>query len=268
MPNRAVTPLVLELGNMGPATWELYTHFKPKKVRYVHSVVSYLDILGFRELIETKRAGEISRIVRILAESVKPSPIFGAEKIKFTKFSDTVLRSIPATDHFARNFIFELRSLLIAQIALISEGIPLRGSITIGDVVQSWGIVYGPAVVKAYGLASQKDSPPRIIVDKDALASIETAVEEDKLGLELAALLKEDGPIYYLDYLGACESEFNVPEQEFPLFLQIHRDFIRKGLAKYESVPHVLTKYQWLESYHERTLRERFGADGPKHLRV
>src|SRR5258708_18191832 len=119
---------------MGFATWELlYRHLKPGKVRYTRSIVSYLDILGFRELVETRTAGEISRILRILAESVEPDPIFKSERIQFTRFSDTVIRSMPETRHYPHNFIFELRSILHAQIALIPQGIPIRGAVTIGS---------------------------------------------------------------------------------------------------------------------------------------
>ena len=81
---------------MGFASWELlYRHLKPGRVRYIRSIVSFLDILGFRELIETRTAGDISRALRMLAESVEPNPLFKSEKIHFTKFSDTVIRSMP-----------------------------------------------------------------------------------------------------------------------------------------------------------------------------
>jgi hypothetical protein len=83
-------------------------------VEYARSIVSYLDILGFRELIETKTAGEISRILRILTESVKPDGISSSQGLRFTKFSDTVIRSVPLARCYPHNFIFELRSILYA----------------------------------------------------------------------------------------------------------------------------------------------------------
>jgi hypothetical protein len=163
---------------MGSTTWELlYSHLKPEKVKYTRSVVSYLDILGFRDLIETRTAGEISRILRILTESVEPGQFFKSQKIKFTKFSDTVIRSIP--DTHPQISIFELRNVLHAQIALIPEGIPVRGAVTIGDVVRSWGRVYGRAVVRAYELESRKGGPPRITIDDEALAILQPAIERE-----------------------------------------------------------------------------------------
>lgn len=68
-------------------TWErLYSHPKPERVGYKRSIVSYLDILGFRELVDTRSAGEISRILRILAETVRPDSLFKSENIEFTRF--------------------------------------------------------------------------------------------------------------------------------------------------------------------------------------
>jgi len=254
---------------MGHATWELlYEHLKPRRVNYTRSVVSYLDILGFSELIRARTAGEISQILRILAESVKPDPIFKFERIQFTKFSDTVIRSIPLTEHYPHNFIFELRSILHAQMALIPRGVLIRGAVTIGDITQSWKVVYGPAVVKAYTLESQKGSPPRIVVDEEALASVQEAIEKESLSSALANLVRKDESTTFLDYLKACEHELNVPEQEYPLFLKIHRDFVRGGLTKYASDQSKLSKYRWLRDYHHRALEDRFGGEVPQHLLV
>jgi len=141
------------------ATWELlYNNVVPKRVQYTRSIISYLDILGFRDLIESRSAGEISQILTILAESVEPSSMFKNEKIQFTKFSDIVIRSMPESKHYPRNFLFELRSILYSQIALIPRGITVRGAVTIGEIVQSWKVVYGRGVIRAYELESMKDS--------------------------------------------------------------------------------------------------------------
>jgi hypothetical protein len=251
------------------ATWDLlYNHVSPKPVRYTRSIVSYLDILGFQDLVESKTPGELSQILRILAESVEPSQTFEAEQIQFTKFSDTVIRSIPEEKYYPRNLLFELRSILHAQIGLIPRGITIRGALTIGDIVQSWGIVYGPAVVRAYQLENKKGGPPRIVIDPQSVALVEPVIEKENLGSEWAALVRKEGGTTFLDYLRACELELNVPEQEYPMFLQFHRDLVRAGLTKYVGQPSILSKYEWMKNYHECTLRERFGHEVPGNLKV
>jgi hypothetical protein len=252
---------------MTATTWELlYGYPKPRTVKYIRSILSYLDILGFRRLIETRTAGEISRILRILGESVKPDSMFKDQKIQFTRFSDTVIRSMPEANHYPWNFIFELRSVLQAQIALIPQGIPIRGAITIGDAVQSWGRVYGPAVIRAYELENQKGAPPRIIIDDEALARLLPAIKKEGLDSTLGRLLRQEGSKVYLDYLVACEAELNVPEQEYPIFLALHRELILNGLTQNAGRPEVLAKYEWLRGYHERVVRDRFGTNAPRHL--
>jgi len=41
-------------------------------VNYERSILTYIDILGFRELIATRSAGEISRSIRIVRDVVPP----------------------------------------------------------------------------------------------------------------------------------------------------------------------------------------------------
>jgi hypothetical protein len=228
------------------ATWELlYSTVVPKTVQYKRSIVSYIDILGFRDLIESKPAGEISKILLILAESVEPDPLFKSARVRFTKFSDTVIRSTPFSLRKPQKFIFELRHILHSHIALIPQGIIVRGAVTIGDVVQSWKVVYGKGLVWAYELESKKDSPPRIVIDSDVVAKLRLNFENEENG-ELNRLLRTvrtDDSVTYLDYLRACEIELNVPEQEYPLFLRLHRDLIRSCLRMYADRLSVLQKY-------------------------
>jgi len=84
----------------------------------------------------------------------------------------------------------------------------------------------------------------------------------------LDELIRTEDSVTYLDYLRATENELNVPEQEYSTFLKHHRDLIRAGLAKYAGRPSILRKYEWLESYHQRTLLDRFGRGIPAHLQV
>ncbi|HMD10089.1 MAG TPA: hypothetical protein VKH63_21325 [Candidatus Acidoferrum sp.] len=230
-------------------------------MNYTRSIVSYLDILGFRELIEKRTAGEVSRILRILAESIAPHPTDEPVKIEFTKFSDTVIRSTPEPS--PAYFIYELKTILRAQVALIPEGVPIRGAVTIGEITQSWDVVYGPAVVRAYELDS---GPPRIVIDDKALSLLRPPVDANFL-VELG-LTRLEGTTVYLDYLKACEVELRVEDEEYLQFLEIHRDFIRRCLGKYAEKRGVLEKYEWLRTYHERILQERFGSEIPPHLNV
>ena len=41
---------------------------KRRRVEYEQALVTYIDILGFGELIQSKEAGEISQILRVFTE--------------------------------------------------------------------------------------------------------------------------------------------------------------------------------------------------------
>lgn len=232
---------------------------------YTRSIVSYLDILGFRELIRTRTAGEISRITRILAESITPHPTDEPKTITFTKFSDTVIRSMPESS--PAYFIYELKSILRAQVALIPEGVTIRGVVTIGDIVQSWDVVYGPAVVRAYDLERPKGGPPLILIDDEALNLLQPPLDRSRLASTDLGLVRCEGMKLYLDYLGACESELR-QGQEYLQFLKIHRDLIRQCLDRKEEKQEVRQKYEFLKSYHENVLQQKFGIHIPSYLKV
>jgi hypothetical protein len=61
-------------------------------VNYERSVLTYIDILGFRELLETKTAGEISCTIRIVRDQVQPyrfkTRISKIAEADFRNFSD------------------------------------------------------------------------------------------------------------------------------------------------------------------------------------
>ncbi len=107
-----------------------------------------------------------------------------------------------------------------------------------------------------------------MVVDDVLLTLIRPDMEKENLGSELDCLIRRDGPTTYLDYLRACEIELNEPVQEYPMFLTLHRDLIRRGLTKHSTQPDILSKYQWLRDYHEQTLNERFDAETARDLHV
>ena len=68
---------------------------KRRVVNYERSILTYTDILGFRELVATRSAGEISRAIRIVRDVVQPrrfkSSIPQFDEDDFRNFSDLCL---------------------------------------------------------------------------------------------------------------------------------------------------------------------------------
>lgn len=243
---------------------------RKRVVEYERSVLTYIDILGFRELLETKTAGEISRTIRIVRDEVKPyrfktrfSKIAEAD---FRNFSDLCIvrkaiapkRRFPSTGE-AHSQI--LRMVHTQSNLLLNEGILLRGGITVGDVALSYGQLFGPAVVRGYELENQVARFPRIVVGDEVLNEIRINpslwrhADADIELKEVKSLLRRDfDGEYFVDYLRILEGELDEPA-DYPRLLGLHDDFIKRGLKRYKGKASVLSKYKWLREYHRHTVK-------------
>jgi len=247
-------------------------------VKYERSVLTYIDILGFRELIETRTAGDISRSIRILREQVRPrrfkTTIPRMTKPDFRNFSDLfVLRraiapkgKIPAMGEVHSQI---LRMVHIQSNVLLNEGILLRGGITVGDVALSYGQLFGPAVIRGYELESQVARFPRIVVGEEVLDELKANqalwVHNDgqtELRAVKSLLRRDFDGEYFVDYLRILEGELDEPG-DYPGLLELHNEFIKQGMQRYKGRASVLPKYKWLREYHRRTVNE---SRKPRHI--
>lgn len=173
-------------------------------VKYTNSLLCFVDILGFKDLVCSKSQEHIvAYALEILYDSLF-SPSIGEEidialsenepidsnigeqisnglrKINaqfqgnISYFSDHVVISFPIDKDNLKN-IDKLMTLLCKLERLISafydsfwDDIGIRGAIVIGEVYHSEQIVFGPAMVEAYLLESSKAQIPRIIFSTEA----------------------------------------------------------------------------------------------------
>src|SRR5580658_8239564 len=128
-----------------------------KQVTYITRLVTYIDILGFRHLLETKSAGEISAILRVFGEVINHDKEDEKDFDRlYESFSDLTIRAVTVSslDYLSMNSAmldYELESIARIQVALLSNhNILIRGGIACGPLVKSWDLVYGQGMVKAY----------------------------------------------------------------------------------------------------------------------
>lgn len=245
---------------------------KKKQVEYEVGLVTFVDILGFGELIRTKTAGEISRTIRVVKAAVQPRQFRTGFKTKFKEipdddyanFSDLSIISIPLrrTEKAPpRGRLFsQLIHLVHAQTVLIvDEGIPIRGGVTVGKLVKSWGQLYGPAIVRAYELESKIAKYPRIVVGKEVFEELamnsglwvhdRTTDQEAVRSL----LRQDDDGELFIDYLRVIWDELDDPGADYETFLNRHHELIRERLVRYSREPEIRKKYEWMERYHAAT---------------
>lgn len=231
---------------------------------YEKYLVTFLDILGFRELIRTRSAEEVDQIIKLTRRHAADEKGEQQELgLRTVAFSDSVIRMRKASE--TSGLHFELMDLLHAQAGLLSFGVLVRGGIALGEVFQEGDRIFGPGFVEAYELESKVAVYPRIVVAPkvlDALVRGSLPMDhalEDELGYVMETLAVGDDGIYSIDYLRAFKWELDEPE-DYPDYLATHRKVvadlgtaIRGGPGAPSSLE---LKANWLAGYHNAVVRE------------
>lgn len=234
---------------------------KPKKVQYKTSLVTYIDILGFRRLLQDKTAAEISRILRIVKTAARHDEETEADFDRlYEHFSDLTIRAVnvSSADYllFRPSVLeYELQSIAKVQIELIQHhGILMRGGIAVGPLVKSWGLVYGAGMVKAYELETQAKHP-RVILHDELVRIVEQLAEQDGWAYSFGDdLIAREGAFRFVHYLRYAWSHFKEPDDLLD-FLAQHKHVVELGLSRFASEPKVSAKFNWLKRYHNSTIR-------------
>lgn len=227
--------------------------FKNKKPSLHRSIIAFIDILGFKNLIVNGDAEQnLEKIYKTYLSSL------GEIKDSFVimkSFSDNILIVYPEISEEALGNSFFV-ALADFQTSLFKDGIIVRGAIAVGDIHVGEDIIFGNGLVEAYKLESEKAIVPRIILSKGIIELCQKyhgyyAKEDSPFARVL--LGDADGNVF-LNYLhnpyldgGSAEYIFEVNN-----FLKIHKEIIEKKLEDYSSDIRIFDKYAWLGSYHNK----------------
>lgn len=152
-----------------------------KQVEYRNAMVSYIDILGFKNLVAQRTATEIYEIYQEFYTQLKEENLTGQEEVSGIHydldvhfFSDSVVRIkylCPESDTAFNAETEELVSLGKMQNNLLKKGVMIRGGVSEGMIFSdtSSNILFGPALIDAYLLESTEAVYPRLVIS-DAVA--------------------------------------------------------------------------------------------------
>lgn len=250
---------------------------QPTHDLYEFAIVTFLDILGFSELVKTADATIVNSKLKALERFTRPTSIEPTQDPDknyepiILQFSDSVLRIRRTRTKWNRQYsvgllFHELIDLVHAQGELVKDGVLLRGGVSYGQISLSGTRVFGPAFISAYELEARIALYPRIVVDpillsefhKDPLLkSAWNAPEEEEAYISQLIRRGDDG-IWFVDYIRAIESELDEPEM-YPIFLQMHRELIIEGGKRFNGLDSRLSKYLWLAVYHNGRISELTG---------
>lgn len=226
------------------------------------SIVAYVDILGFRELVEMGTPGEISRTLRLVREAVRPeSSTARLYQLYYQSFSDLTVIAIPlltpANVQFQPGLLeFQLGGLIEAQAKLIRNGILLRGAVVVGSIVKSYKQLFGPAMIKAYDIERAVAKFPRIVVDDSVIREkkrnplLQRAHDVPSHGIGSLLRRDKDGRMF-VDYLRQPHWQ-----PGYRTFLKAHRNLILNQLEATKDNKNIREKYEWMAGYHNLTITE------------
>jgi hypothetical protein len=146
---------------------------------YRTAIVTFVDILGFRELVRSRDALQLFDLIqeiRSTAGQGDEPPGGDSSEINWTRvhaFSDSVVRVRTYDSDFREGALFyELLDLVHAQTELAGKGILIRGAMTAGQIYTSADLAFGPAFVRSYDLESSLANYPRIVIDPQLIRAV------------------------------------------------------------------------------------------------
>lgn len=254
---------------------------------YTEYVTTFIDVLGFKNLVAEKSAEEIGAILSRLQTMTEGSEY---EKLVMGRgtiaFSDSIVRTsalaMPSGDAARYGILFhELLSLVHAQMDLIARhGVFLRGAVSIGQAYHEGTTIFGPGLIRAYETESELALFPRVILDPVVLKKYTEEGSTLKAGHHslkqdteyVSKLIREDADgVWFVDYLKAVASELDEPEA-YPGVVLRHKEAILEAAKGQGALNKVSQKYNWLARYHNRVAEEigagYFGENGVAMERV
>ena len=196
------------------------------KIEYAEYYVAFLDVLGFKKLVLSKRKEDKRKIEEyfILIEEVTDylKRIKAKKNLGSIIISDSVILSVPVGETLPQQ-IENLRHLCVAvgkiQFALALKNIWLRGAISSGKAYFNpiENQVVGPAYIWAYLLETSQAKYPRVILDNKIIKELKADSAQDLI--EKINNKKEGG------------LQFSNWSKDI-LFEWQHNDYLKKKLKK------------------------------------
>lgn len=223
------------------------------KLQYTEYYIAFLDLLGFKNIINEKTCHDIFTIFLNIKNPVKQVQIFQngswhslidkdtVEKIKIKIMSDSILFYIPTTEKDALCTLITVCTWFQLRMIQLQEPVLLRGGIVCGDMLALGDVTYGPGLTNAYLMEDKIAKYPRIIMEETLVEKVFRETSKKCHPLLQKFLFRDFDEYCTLDYLSMLPND-NDHKQAVQVF-NTHIDSVLHS----ELTPSIREKYLYLE---------------------
>lgn len=242
------------------------------------SVAAFLDILGYKDLIEAafKKGNGGEELVRLRSaldtaqehlkhaiekdQSDPGGQYCGALQhdsemnrrldFQLRSFTDNMVMGYPIPDRVgAPSILMQVIGYIgYFQMEMANAGYFVRGAISVGDLYIDDDIIFGPALMEAYRAEQSLAVYPRVILCGSAKEPLREA--GSVFHPKVTDVLVDSDQRVFIDYLEQAVMIAYPDDRPFVEFLESHKGAIISKLKRYSAEPYVLAKYQWAAHYH------------------
>lgn len=248
-------------------------------MEYKDYFIAFIDVLGFKKLINEKSCEYIYEIFSDLHLLTKDNLVYNGkyinayDKIKHKILSDSIIIFVDAEIEDAFAALIDVCNKLQETLAKKEGPIFIRGGITKGPLFENDDIIYGQGLIKAYLLESEFAKYPRVIFTEETLESGKSNAKYMRADLSLVGrnfTLDED-EFYYLNYLpryqgmsteqikGYCDGLFECCSKE--LNCTTDRNLREKYLWIKRKVQKSVEKMPEIKALYEKELGENWDRE-------
>lgn len=222
--------------------------------KYEDRVVIFLDILGFKELVQKshnndEHIAKIKTAIKLIRKAY--GKLNKNQERMITQFSDSIIVSFLIKEKGEVAYLLSKTQLLLKKLIMID--IVCRGGIAKGNLIHNHTLIFGQALIDAHEAESKIALYPRVILTKSIIdLGIENygyhpANDADYESADINSFLSIDfDGFYYIDYF-KTEMFFELSMKD-NIYLNKLYSFIANQLNLNVSKPYVKQKYEWMKS--------------------
>ncbi len=228
-----------------------------------YSVVAFVDILGYSELVkEAESQGKSLEFLMNIYDAINcglnwllPGNVsigFEKDMYRVKVFTDNVVIGYPIFHHDEPVLGHVFDNLGHFQLEMANHGFFIRGGLTLGDIFIGEHIIYGKGLIEAYQAEVSQARDPRIVLTDNAVNAIKEHMSYYAVPSHAPQcrdlFIDVDGQ-YFINYLDAI---FIAEHEHGPYYEELlkHKKEVEYCLDKYRSRPTLWTKYEWVAKYH------------------